>query len=64
VERQQIKEFLRRTYTKTRNSITAKDDAQKIIRELFEFWMKNPERLPRSHQEKAEEDPLPRVICD
>jgi dGTPase len=41
-----------------------KDDAERIIRNLFTFWMAHPEALPRSYRDKAEEDSLPRVICD
>ncbi|HEY2360072.1 MAG TPA: deoxyguanosinetriphosphate triphosphohydrolase, partial [Candidatus Angelobacter sp.] len=61
-ERQQIKEFLRTNVYQNAELDPGKNDAEKIIGELFEFWMKNPERLPRSYQEK--DDPLPRVICD
>ncbi len=32
--------------------------------ELFGFWMAKPENLPSNYQEKAGQDPLPRVICD
>ena len=32
--------------------------------ELFEYWMSQPEQLPVTYQEKAEKQPLPRVVCD
>ena len=41
-----------------------KEDAERIIRELFAFWMEKPEALPQSYQEKARQEPLPRVVCD
>jgi dGTPase len=41
-----------------------KDDAERVIGELFDFWMAKPERLPPSYQEKARQEPLPRVVCD
>jgi dGTPase len=41
-----------------------KDDAERVITELFDLWMKHPEKLPTSYQEKAEVEPLARVICD
>src|SRR6266566_644902 len=41
-----------------------KEDAERIIRELFAFWMEKPEALPHSYQEKARQEPLPRVVCD
>lgn len=63
-ERKQIKEFLRLNVYQNVELDPGKDDAEKIIGELFSFWMKNPRRLPHSYQEKAADDPLPRVICD
>jgi dGTPase len=41
-----------------------KDDAERIVGELFAHWMEEPDDLPRNYREKAAEDPLPRVICD
>jgi len=41
-----------------------KVDAELIISELFSLWMKHPELLPHSYREKAEQEELPRVICD
>jgi len=63
-ERRKIKEFLRANLYLSAALDPGKDDAEKIIGELFEFWMKNPEHLPRGYQEKAGEDTLPRVVCD
>lgn len=63
-ERQQIKEFLRVNVYQNTELDAGKDDAEKIISGLFEFWMKHPDRLPHSYQEKTETDSLPRVVCD
>ena len=41
-----------------------KDDAERVIGDLFAFWMKQPEKLPSSYQEKAGQEPLARVVCD
>jgi dGTPase len=41
-----------------------KNDAERVITELFEFWMKKPDALPSSYREKAKQEPLPRIICD
>ncbi len=41
-----------------------KDDAERITRELFNFWMDQPDSLPQSYREKARQEPLPRVVCD
>jgi dGTPase len=41
-----------------------KNNAERVISELFDFWMKKPETLPSSYRNKAKQEPLPRVICD
>ena len=63
-ERRQAKEFL---YSTMYNNVTLapeKIDAEKVISELFDFWMAKPENLPLSYREKSKQDPLPRVVCD
>ena len=41
-----------------------KDDAERIVRELFAFWIECPSALPHFYQEKAGKESLPRVVCD
>jgi dGTPase len=41
-----------------------KQDAERVISELFAYWVKQPEALPSTYQEKAQHEPLPRVVCD
>jgi dGTPase len=41
-----------------------KNDAERVITELFEFWIAKPEALPSSYREKAKHEPLPRIVCD
>ena len=41
-----------------------KSQAQDVVRELFDYWMQNPEALPPSYAEQRERDPLHRVVCD
>jgi dGTPase len=41
-----------------------KQRAEQVISELFDHWLQDPSALPRSYQEKAEREPLARVICD
>jgi dGTPase len=41
-----------------------KNDAERVITELFEFWMKKSETLPSTYREKARQEPLARVVCD
>jgi dGTPase len=41
-----------------------KEEAERVIRELFGHWMRRPSDLPSAYREKSKEEPLPRVICD
>ena len=63
-ERKQAKDFLYENLYFSSALASEKDDAERIIRDLFAFWMQNPAALPRNYQEKAAEESLPRVICD
>jgi dGTPase len=63
-ERKQVKSFLYENLYFSPSLAPEKDDAERVISELFEFWMKEPSSLPHSYREKAEEEPLPRIICD
>jgi dGTPase len=64
LERRQAKEFLYATLYYSPVLEPEKEAAERIITELFDLWMRHPEKLPRGYQEKAESEPLPRVICD
>jgi len=63
-ERGQAKTFLYETLYYSPTLDPEKEDAEQIIRQLFEFWTAKPEHLPASYQESAHHTPLPRVICD
>jgi dGTPase len=63
-ERRQTKQFLYRNLYFSPALEPEKDDAERIIAELFEMWIQHPEKLPSSYQQKAEQEPLARVICD
>jgi dGTPase len=63
-ERRQAKEFLHSTMYNSATLAPEKIAAERIISELFEFWMAKPEHLPSSYREKSKQDPLPRVVCD
>jgi len=63
-ERKQSKNFLYENLYFSPSLSDEKDDAERVIRELFSFWMEHPEALPHHYQEKAEEESLPRIICD
>ena len=63
-ERKQSKDFLYENLYFSRSLSGEKDDAERVVTELFDFWMQHPESLPHTYQEKSHEDGLPRVICD
>ncbi|HXZ42649.1 MAG TPA: deoxyguanosinetriphosphate triphosphohydrolase [Terriglobales bacterium] len=63
-QRRQTKTFLYDTLYYSPALDAEKKDGERVIRELFKFWMARPESLPTSYQEKAAEEPLPRIICD
>ena len=63
-ERKQSKEFLYENLYFSGSLANEKDDAERVVSELFNFWMENPKALPHNYQEKAKEEPLPRIICD
>jgi dGTPase len=64
LERRQTKEFLYANLYYSPVLEPEKDAAERIITDLFELWMRHPEKLPHNYQEKAASEPLPRVICD
>lgn len=63
-ERKQIKDFLYENLYYSPSLAGEKDDAERIVSELFAFWMQNPTALPHQYQEKAGQESLPRVVCD
>lgn len=63
-ERREAKEFLYQNLYFSEALDREKDDAERLIRELFEFWMAKPQDLPPNYREKARQEPLPRVVCD
>jgi len=62
--RRQAKAFLHEKLYSSSALDSEKREGERVIRELFEFWMEHPESLPLSYQEKAALEPLPRVVCD
>ena len=63
-DRKQSKEFLYENLYYSPSLADEKDDAERVVTELFAFWMAHPEALPHNYQEKAKEESLPRTICD
>jgi dGTPase len=63
-ERRSTKNFLHQNLYFSAALDPEKNDAGRVIRQLFEFWMAKPESLPQTYQEKTGQEPLPRIICD
>jgi dGTPase len=63
-ERKQIKDFLYEHLYYSPSLAGEKDDAEQIVTELFDFWMKTPSALPQHYHEKAEQESRQRVVCD
>ncbi len=65
-ERAETKEFLFRNLYYSPVLEPEKEDAERVITQLFDLWMKRPEKLPASYQEKAksQSEPRARVVCD
>jgi len=63
-QRKQAKEFLYESLYYSEALRSEKEMAERIITELFEYWVAHPESLPASYREQSHREPLPRVICD
>jgi dGTPase len=63
-ERKEIKDFLYENLYYSPSLAGEKDDAERIVTKLFDFWMKSPTDLPPYYHEKAAQESLPRVVCD
>ena len=63
-DRAEAKQFLYECLYDSAPLQPEKQRAEPVVTELFEFWMSHPDQLPRSYQDFAKRDPLPRVICD
>ena len=63
-ERKQVKNFLYENLYYSVSLAEEKEDAERIVTDLFAFWMQNPSALPHQYQEKADRESLPRVVCD
>ncbi len=63
-ERAQCKQFLYDHLYFSPALLPEKQNAERIVSELFEFWMSCPQSLPASYREKAEQEPLERIVCD
>jgi dGTPase len=63
-ERREAKEFLYENLYFSPKLMPEKQRAEVVVGELFDYWIAHPEALPPSYRQKAESEPLPRIICD
>jgi dGTPase len=63
-ERKQTREFLYRALYYSPSLDEEKQNAERVIHDLFGFWMDKPSDLPVSYRDKAQHEPLARVVCD
>ena len=63
-ERRRAKQFLYENLYYSRELEPEKVDAERVVSELFEYWMRTPSALPGNYREKAASEPLERVVCD
>ncbi len=63
-ERKQSKDFLYENLYFSPSLSDEKDEAERVVKDLFAYWMEHPETLPRNYQEKARQEGLARTICD
>ncbi len=63
-ERREAKAFLHERLYSSPELHPEKEEAERVVTELFEHWMAHPDTLPAGYQEKAQQESLPRVVCD
>ena len=63
-ERRQIKDFLYQNVYYNPALQRDKKQAEQVIAEMFAFFIKTPQQLPASYQEKTRREPLHRIVCD
>lgn len=63
-EQREIRDFLFRNLYFSSELRPEKEQAEQIISELFRFFLRFPDELPASYQEKIQQEPLYRIVCD
>ena len=63
-ERVQAKQFLSRNLYHSESLQPQKADGEKIVNDLFGYWMEDPSGLPLSYQHQMETETRARIICD
>ncbi len=63
-ERAQAKQFLSQNLYHSESLRPQKADGEKIVNDLFGYWIEHPASLPASYQRQMETETRARVICD
>jgi dGTPase len=63
-ERKEIKDFLYENLYYSPSLADEKDDAERIVTDLFSFFLNRTSTLPSYYQEKAAHESPARVVCD
>ena len=63
-QRRQLKDFLYANVYFSPVIKADKEQGEQVISGLFEFFMHSPAELPPAYQEKIQQEPLHRIVCD
>jgi dGTPase len=63
-ERREAKQFLYQNLYLSESLRPEKLDGERVVGDLFGYWLAHPEALPPAYQRKAGDEPLARVVCD
>ncbi len=63
-EQRQMRDFLFQNLYYSSELQPEKEQAEQVISDLFKFFLKSPDELPGSYQEKMRHEPLYRIVCD
>ena len=63
-ERAELKQFLNQNLYHSESLLPQKADGDKIVRELFNYWIEHPDSLPEGYRQQMESESRARVICD
>jgi dGTPase len=63
-EHRALREFLFQNLYYCRELQPEKEQAEQVITELFEFFVRFPDELPVTYREKMQREPIYRVVCD
>lgn len=59
-----IKTYLTEHLYNSSDLVADRAESERVVRDLFTFWVQHPDRLPRNYQARLEDWPPHRVVCD